>query len=384
VGLAVKAQQPITTPATAMGPSGEVVSDRAGTFANKRLLKAALASAPILVWAADRDGTLLAVEGGGTLLAGFSPETAQGRPCAEIFRDVPELLDQFHQAVAGEPATGTAVLHDGFLMDCWAAPLQGPDGTVAGAVGVAVDVTTRDLAQRRLLAELRRSGNLLQSYEQDRRLMAHELHDGLVQEATAAQMRLEALLASDRVAPGLAAQELEVVLGLIRDTVQEARQFIQGIRPPVLEERGLAEAVRQLIAEQPPAAENAPRPPVIELAVSLGSARLQPLLETTVYRIVQEALNNVRRHSRSLRAEVRITQLGDRVKVEIRDWGVGFDPDCVDNQRFGLKGIRQRALALHGLSEIHSALGKGTRVLVDLPLAEASQGISFSNDRSIE
>jgi two-component system sensor histidine kinase DegS len=228
---------------------------------------------------------------------------------------------------------------------------------------------------------------LLHAYEQDRRLVAYELHDGLVQIATAAQMRLEALLASGQVTSGPVRQELELVLGLVRNAVQEARQFIVGLRPPVLEERGLLEAMRQLIAAQPPGG------PAIELAVSLESPRLHPLLEAAIYRIVQEALSNVRCHSQSDRAEVRITQLGDRVEVEIRDWGVGFDPAAVDIQRFGLKGIRQRAQALHGLAEIDSAPGKGTRVLVHLPLVtdrleacptEGSQGFSLWNDRSNE
>lgn len=271
----MKTQHHTTAPAVVTITSPEKrPSGGTGTLAKAGLLEAALASSPILIWAADREGTLLMVQGGGTLLAGLSPETVQGRPVADVFRDVPELLDQFQQAAAGEAAVGTVVFHDEivarpersphrrkhrrrvseepsrdaddcsrFLMDCWAAPLHGPDGQLSGAVGVAADVTARDLVRRQLLAELRASGKLLQSYEQDRRLMAHEVHDGLIQEATAAQMRLQALLASDRVAPGLVRQELEVVLGLVRDTVSEARQFIMGIRPPVLEERGLEEAL---------------------------------------------------------------------------------------------------------------------------------------------
>ena len=165
---------------------------------------------------------------------------------------------------------------------------------------------------------------------------------------------------------------------VVRSTVDEARQFIAGLRPPGLEEHGLVEAVRRLIAGQPPGG------PTVELQVSGRLARLEPLLETAIYRIVQEALTNVRRHSRSDRAEVRIARLGDRVEIEVRDWGVGFDPDCVDNERFGLKGIRQRALALRGWAQIEGVPGKGTRVLVNLPLAEASQDTSLSNDRRIE
>jgi signal transduction histidine kinase len=249
---------------------------------------------------------------------------------------------------------------------------------VAAVVGVAVDASARHAAQRQLLAEWRKSEEHLQSRERDRRLIACEIHDGLIQEAAAAQMRLQALLLADQVPAGPVRQELEVVLGLVRSTVDEARRFIAGLRPPGLEEHGLVEAVRRLIAGQSPGG------PVVELRVSGRLAGLDPLLETAVYRTVQEALTNVRRHSGSDRAEVRIAQVDDRVEIEVRDWGIGFDPDCVDHERFGLKGIRQRALALRGSSRIESVPGKGTRVLVDLPLVEASQDSSLTNDRRIE
>jgi PAS domain S-box-containing protein len=359
-------------------PRADDRADCPVAFDRPELLNAALAGAPVLVWAADRDGILLLAEGGGSLLAGISSETAEGRAIGEVFHEIPALPGHFRQALDGEPSAGMAEVGSDLVMDCWTSPLRGPAGEVAAVVGVAVDASARHAAQRQLLAEWRKTEELLQSRDQQRRLIAYEIHDGLIQEAMAAQMRLQALLLSDQVPSGPVRQELEVVLGLVRSTVDEARQFIAGLRPPGLEEHGLVEAVRRLIAGQPPGG------PTVELQVSGRLARLEPLLETAIYRIVQEALTNVRRHSRSDRAEVRIARLGDRVEIEVRDWGVGFDPDCVDNERFGLKGIRQRALALRGWAQIEGVPGKGTRVLVNLPLAEASQDTSLSNDRRIE
>jgi signal transduction histidine kinase len=93
-------------------------------------------------------------------------------------------------------------------------------------------------------------------------------------------------------------------------------------------------------------------------------------LENAAYRIVQESLANACRHSKSNRVRVSLLQRGDRVRIEIRDWGAGFDPQTVQANRFGLEGIRQRARLLGGKCSIRSAPGKGTRITVELPVVE--------------
>jgi signal transduction histidine kinase len=218
---------------------------------------------------------------------------------------------------------------------------------------------------------------MLRSYQRERQLLAYELHDGVVQDITAAQLHLEALLESGQVPSGQLKESLEGVLGLIRKAVGEARQFVLGLRPPNFEELGLAKAIEYLIADQPPGG------PSIELDVQVQSDRWEPLLEGAIYRIVQESVTNLRRHSRSDRARIRLTQLGDQLELEIQDWGVGFDPAVVEPKRFGLRGIRERARLLGGRALVDSAPGKGTRVLVHLPL-DGSRKYSIMNDRSRE
>ena len=112
--------------------------------------------------------------------------------------------------------------------------------------------------------------------------------------------------------------------------------------------------------------------------------RLEPLLEATVYRIVREAVTNLNRHSQSDRSEIRLTQVGDRLQIEIEDWGIGFDPAGVGKDRFGLQGIRERARLLGGRAVISSAPGKGTRVFVDLPVVPALQEVAIANSGSME
>ena len=92
-------------------------------------------------------------------------------------------------------------------------------------------------------------------------------------------------------------------------------------------------------------------------------------MENAIFRIVQESLNNACRHSRSDRIRVALARRGDRICIDVRDWGVGFDPSAVAEQRFGLQGIRERVRLLDGRVAIESAPAQGTHISVELPLA---------------
>ena len=87
-----------------------------------------------------------------------------------------------------------------------------------------------------------------------------------------------------------------------------------------------------------------------------------------IYRIVQEGLSNARNHSKSKKIRVSLKQRGDRLRIEICDWGVGFDPTIVHGEHFGLEGIRERTRLLGGECSIESKAGKGTRIMVELPV----------------
>ena len=89
-----------------------------------------------------------------------------------------------------------------------------------------------------------------------------------------------------------------------------------------------------------------------------------------IYRIVQEGLTNARNHSKSKEIRVSLKQRGDRLRIEIRDWGVGFDPKAVKEGHFGLEGIRERARLLGGKCSIRSKPGQGTAIVVELPVVE--------------
>ena len=150
---------------------------------------------------------------------------------------------------------------------------------------------------------------------------------------------------------------------MLRQGHSEARRLIAGVRPPILDEEGIAAAVGHLVNEQIRL-----KGPKIEYRSRVAFDRLDPTLENAIYRIAQEAFTNACQHSKSERVSVSLLQREDRLRIEIRDWGVGFDPKTVPKNHFGLEGIRQRARLLGGKCSIRSKAGKGTSISVELPV----------------
>lgn len=218
------------------------------------------------------------------------------------------------------------------------------------------------------------TNNLRKAYDtqdNDRRLVACELHDGPAQEIAAAVWSLEGLLRTARsagksadAAPQPDATHLagvEATIDMLRRALVETRRIIGGLRPPILDEEGLIRALGHVAGD--PAGEVQ-----VELIHNLGNSRLQRALENALFRITQEAVANIRRHSGAKQAQIRVHKDAEHVELQIRDWGVGFDVQHVDPSRFGLSGMRERARVLGGKATINSQPGEGTTITVRLPL----------------
>ncbi|MDP9352814.1 MAG: GAF domain-containing sensor histidine kinase, partial [Chloroflexota bacterium] len=212
-------------------------------------------------------------------------------------------------------------------------------------------------------------GKLLTAQEEERRRVSYEVHDGLAQTATAAHQHLQAYAHSHMPRSSQARQELGTILELVRHTVGDARRVIADLRPTELDDFGLVAAIKLQVDALHALGWD------IHLEENLGAERLSPTLETALLRVAQEALRNARKHSGADRAHVKIERGSSALRLEVKDWGRGFDPDEVavssgPGERVGLAGMRERIRLLGGELTISSITGEGTTVVALVPLSQ--------------
>jgi signal transduction histidine kinase len=225
------------------------------------------------------------------------------------------------------------------------------------------EIKERRHAEELLLKEQRYLRYMLEVQDRDRQMVSYEIHDGLAQQLAAAMMQFEMF---SRVT-GHKAKEVwkmfENGVQMLSESMREARRLINGLRSPILDELGVVAAIEDLISQS-----SDQEKPEIDFVHHLDCERLALSLENVVFRIVQESLTNARRYSQSERVLIRLSQRDDYIRIEVQDWGIGFNPRKVGDGHFGLEGIQERAKLFGGSATIKSALGKGTRIVVQLPL----------------
>ena len=228
---------------------------------------------------------------------------------------------------------------------------------------VARDLSELHHAQARLQANEQLLRKLLHLQEQERKLLAYEIHDGLVQYMVGAQMSLEGIRRDLKPENEETIQNMNWSRELITKSIGEARNLISELRPPIIDESGIIEAIRYLIDEVTSKSKVRVRfLPITEFD------RLPPLLEGNVFRIVQEALTNVCRHSQASEVEIKLFHDASTLQIKIHDNGIGFDLEDIEGNQFGVEGIIKRAQLFGGRAEIESAPGGGTKIDVVLPL----------------
>ncbi|MGQ9607547.1 MAG: sensor histidine kinase [Thermogutta sp.] len=205
-------------------------------------------------------------------------------------------------------------------------------------------------------------------------ILAYEIHDGFVQQVSAALMHLQSFEHVQRSRPEEAAAVLDRAALLLRQAIAEARRMIEGLRPAELDRGTLLAALRNLCRDL---GEQAGIP--IRFTSEVEDLRLAPPVENNVYRIVQEAVHNAAHHSGSHEVDVRVAHDGNRLQIVVRDWGRGFDQTAIPAGHFGLAAIRDRAKMLGGTAQIVSATGRGTTVRITIPLNGGGTPADFPN-----
>jgi signal transduction histidine kinase len=248
---------------------------------------------------------------------------------------------------------------------------QGELATLAGNLERQVEERSSQLSLayhelRRKEQNLREiSTRAVELQEAERRMIARDLHDAAGQTLTAIRINLELIVqALQRRPPGDAEPLVRRTATLVDETVEEIRRAVGTLGPAVIEDVGLVEAVVRLCDD---VGEHTGS--TVERSFELGDLELPPALETTCYRVVQEALTNVTRHARAGHIEVRLARDEDSLEIEIGDDGVGFDVQrAATGQRHGLVGMRERVELIGGRLDIDTRPGGGTHIRAVLPL----------------
>jgi signal transduction histidine kinase len=202
--------------------------------------------------------------------------------------------------------------------------------------------------------------------EEERRRLARELHDGIAQSLAALNIRVK--LARNTTDSQVRASDLDQVSGGIADAILELRRMARGLRPPALEMLGLAAAIESHARS---ATEAAGFDAMINAENVTGL--LSPDAELAVYRILQESLSNVIRHSGASQVRIDLAQTDDGVQMTIEDDGQGFDSTAVmvGDRGLGIFGMKERASVMGGELDITSRPGHGTRVVLTVPILES-------------
>ena len=234
------------------------------------------------------------------------------------------------------------------------------------------------------LAEHRRRlqdlvGKLVTAQEEERRLVAYEVHDGLAQVAAAAYQHLQNFAADDPPSSTRGEEALDRALEMLQQTVEEARNVVAYLRPTVLDDFGLATAIRLQVERL---SDEGLRTNYEE---TLGGERLPEVVETALFRVAQEALTNVRKHARADRVHVALEFHDQAVRLEVRDWGRGFASESMTDgadpsEKVGLSSMSERVALLGGRFEIHSEPGAGTVVVAEVPLQQEIDTEGQSDD----
>ena len=203
---------------------------------------------------------------------------------------------------------------------------------------------------------------ILEAQEVERSRIAGELHDEAGSALTAFLLGLAAIGEASTLSE--ARQAATALRENARRALENVGRLALALRPPALDEFGLASALHDL-------GENIEQQggPAVELQIDLAERRLAPKLETAIFRITQEALTNIVKHAEATAVQISLTARDRSIILEVEDDGLGFSRDQEAGSGFGLVGMRERVASFNGAFILHSERGAGTRLVVEIPLA---------------
>lgn len=342
------------------------------------LLAAIVDSSDDAIVSKTLDGVITSWNPGAERLFGYTEAEAVGQHISLI---IPEERRGEEDEVLARLRQGERIDHfetmrrtkDGRLIpiSLTVSPVRDADGTIVGASKVARDISERkrnealrlELAERKRAEEERADllTRIILAQEDERRRIARELHDQLGQQLTALRLTLEMLKAQSVERQDLRVQ-VETLEALALQLDKDVAFRVWELRPIEIESLGLQAALTNYVR-------NWSQQFGIRLQLHVRPStldRFTPELETTIYRLAQEALNNVAKHARASHVDVVLEHSSGHLSLIVEDNGVGFEPSATDTDRqgVGLIGMGERAALVGGEFQIESTPGRGTTVIV--------------------
>jgi len=298
----------------------------------------------------------------------FYPSDAKAK-----FEQVVETREPY-QAIAGpftfpdRPEWGTS------YWDWTLTPVLDDTGEVESLVFSLEDVTERKRAEEALRESENRlralSSQLLTAQESERKRIAMELHDGIGQMLTAIKFKVESILQEKGKGEARAKEKsLEAVIPMIRESVEEVRRIQMDLRPSTLDDLGVLATLGWFCREYQKIYSHIH----IEKEIGLKEDEVSTPLRTVIYRLTQEAMNNIAKHSKADLIHLSLRRMENKIELFIKDNGIGFDLEEIlssegSKRGLGLNSMRERTELSGGAFTIESTPGKGTTVLASWPL----------------
>jgi len=208
---------------------------------------------------------------------------------------------------------------------------------------------------------------VIQAQEEERYRLSREIHDGPAQILANLVLKTELCEKLIDIDTNKAKEELKVLREIMRSSLKDVRKIIYDLRPMSLDDLGLIPTVERLITQH-----NETSDIYVEFRFFGDKIKLLPVIEVACFRIIQESLNNIKKHSKATRAFVKIEVATNIIYIVVSDNGIGFSKESIkksdENNGYGLMSMEERVTLLNGKFEINSSPGKGTKILVSIPI----------------
>jgi PAS domain S-box-containing protein len=300
----------------------------------------------------------------------FSDYFAEPEKAREGYRQVFEMgsVRDYPLAIRDKSGMITEVLYNATIY-------RNEAGEIQGVFAAARDITERKQAEEALKKSETRlralSSQLLTAQESERKRIAMELHDGIGQMLTAIKFKVENILQEKGKSKARAKDKsLETIIPLVRESVEEVRRIQMDLRPSTLDDLGILATLGWFCREYQRIYSHIR----IEKEIGLQENEVSVPLRTVIYRLTQEALNNIAKHSKADLVHLSLIKKADAIELIVKDNGVGFDLDAIlsserPRRGLGLNSMRERAELSGGAFEIETTPGAGTMIRVNWPLS---------------